>query len=266
MKNQLIVSIFTVVAALALSLVMSAQNPPSQPGPRQGNPGREAAKAGADLSGIWTPSLDGHHRRFSPEDAPMQTWALELYKSNRQGVTDPYLQGLPQVDPFMYCLPSGIPRVYTAPLPFEIVQLPGRIYMIFQSDPLVRYIYTDGRNHPEGFPVTFMGHSIGKWDGDTLVVDTVGIDENTWLDTIGTPHSDALHIVERIRRVDHDTLEINFLFEDSKAYTKTWTGRKVFKLDANWEMIPGFRCEDRFKADFSHKTLRDKKDWIEFTK
>ena len=196
----------------------------------------------------------------------MQPWALEMYKANRAGVKDPLLQGLAPVDPFMYCLPSGIPRSYTAPLPFEIVQVPGRVYMIFQTNPLPRYIYTDGRAHPEGFPSTFMGHSVGKWDGDTLVVDTVALDDTTWLDTVGTPHSDALHIVERIRRAAQSTLEIDFLFEDPKAYTRPWRGKKVFKLDPDWEMIPGVICEDRFKADFSRKTLRDKKDWIEFVK
>ena len=196
----------------------------------------------------------------------MQPWALEMYKANRVGITDPLLQGLAPVDPFMYCLPSGTPRSYTAPLPFEIVQVPGRVYMIFQTNSLPRYIYTDGRAHPEGFPATFMGHSIGKWDGDTLVVDTIALDETTWLDTVGTPHSDALHVEERLRRTDRATLEIDFLFEDPKAYTRPWRGKKVFKLDPDWEMIPGVICEDRFKADFSRKALRDKKDWIEFVK
>jgi hypothetical protein len=136
--------------------------------------------------------------------------------------------------------------------------------MIFQTNPLARYIYVDGRSHPEGFPLTFMGHSIGRWDGDTLVVDTVGIDDTSWLDTVGTPHSDALHIEERIRRVAADRLEIDFLFEDPKAYTQPWRGKKVYQLNPNWEMIPGLQCEDRFKLDFERRVLRDKKDWIEF--
>ena len=166
----------------------------------------------------------------------------------------------------MYCLPSGTPRAYTAPLPFEIVQVPGRFYMIFQTTPLVRYIYADGRDHPEGFPATFMGNSIGKWDGDTLVVDTVAIDATSWLDTAGTPHSDALRVVERIRRSDPATLEIDFLFEDTKAFTRPWRGKKLFRLDPSWEMIPGVICEDRFRAAFARRSLRDEKDWIEFGK
>jgi len=111
-----------------------------------------------------------------------------------------------------------------------------------------------------------MGHSVGHWDGDTLVVDTVAIDEVTWIDDAGTPHSEALHVVERFRRVDHNTLEIEFRFEDPKAFTKPWTAKKVYKLTPDWQYIPGFACEDRFKTDFEQKSLRDKKDWIEFRK
>jgi len=266
MSNHFLCSIFTATAALVFAPLLLAQTPATRSGPRPAPPGSRAASAPADLSGTWMPPNDGRHRRFSPEDAPLQPWALALYKANREGIKDPYFQGLPYLDPAMYCLPAGMPRAYTAPLPFEIIQVPGRFYMIFQTDTLPRYIYTDGRGHPDGFPTTFMGHSIGKWDGDTLIVDTVGIDATQWLDIIGTPHSDQLHITERIRRPDHDTLQIDFLFEDSKAYTKPWKGNKVFHLDTEWEMIPGLRCEDRFKADLARKTLRDKKDWIEFTK
>ncbi len=111
-----------------------------------------------------------------------------------------------------------------------------------------------------------MGHSIGRWDGDTLVVDTVAIDDVTWMDDAGTPHSDALHVVERLRRVDHDTLEIEFRFEDTKAFTKPWTAKKVYKLTPDWQYIPGLICDDRFRTDFEQKTLRDKKDWIQFHK
>ena len=229
-----------------------------------GSPAALAQSSSPDLTGTWMPPADGHHRRFSPEDAPMQPWALEKFKANREGIRDHYLQGLPTEDPFMYCMPSGTPRAYTAPLPFDIVQVPGRVYMIFQTNPLVRYIYVDGQGHPEGFPVTFMGHSIGRWDGDTLVVDTIGIDATSWLDTVGTPHTEALRIEERIRRAAADRLEIDFLFEDPQAYTRPWKGRKVFQLDRDWEMIPGVHCEDRFKQDFERRVLRDKKDWIEF--
>jgi hypothetical protein len=247
MQNRWTACILTIAATLSLSPLLRAQT---------------------DLAGIWTQQPGGLGGRFSAEDAPLQPWALDIYKANREGVTNPGQSGLNGLDPEMYCLPEGVPRVFAMPPPFEIVQAPGRIYMFFQSlqNPLPRYIYTDGRAHPEGYPVTAMGHSIGRWDGDTLVVDTVSIDDVTWMDDKGTPHSDALHVGERLRRVAQDTLEIEFRFEDPKAFTKPWTAKKVYKLTPDWQYIPGFTCEDRFKTDFAKKSLRDKKDWIEFHK
>ena len=244
MRNRWMASILTVGAALALSPVLFAQTS-TRP---------QAAKATPDLSGMWAiPRGDRLALRFRTEDPPLQPKALEIYKKNREGVTDISRSGLNQLDPEHYCLPNGVPRVFTSPSPFEIVQVPGRVYMIFTSlqNPLTRYIYTDGQGHPDGYPTTFMGHSIGKWDGDTLVVDTIGMDETSWLDSAGTPHSDALHVVERIRRVARDTLEVEFRFEDPKAFTRPWTGKKVFKLEPDWQYIPGITCEDRFKEDWA---------------
>ena len=243
MRNRWMGRILSVATALVLSPLLFAQTP-TRP---------EAAKSTPDLSGIWSPPR-GHRltQRFREEDPPLQPWALEIYKVNRdvRGITQ---SGLNRLDPEHYCLPIGVPRFYTSPSPFEIVQVPGRIYMISQSlsNPLPRYIYTDGRGHLDGYPITFMGHSVGHWDGDTLVVDTIGIDETGWLDSAGTPHSDALRVVERLRRVAHETLEIDFRFEDPKAFTRPWTGKKVFQLDPDWQYIPGLACEDRFKEDLA---------------
>jgi len=244
MQNRQMDWIFWVATALAFSPLMFAQTA-TQP---------EATKSTPDLSGMWIlPPGDRLTHRFREEDPPLQPWALEIYKVNRQGVRDITQSGVNRRDPEHYCLPIGVPRVYTSPSPFEIVQVPGRIYMISTSlqNPLSRYIYTDGSGHPEGYPTTFMGHSVGHWDGDTLVVDTIGMDETSWLDSAGTPHSDALHVVERLRRVARDKLEIDFRFEDPKAFTRPWTGKKVFQLEPDWQYIPGIACEDRFKEDFA---------------
>ena len=259
-QNGWLALILTAAAALTFSPALRAQTP-ARPGPA-------AAQNPPDLSGMWIQAPGRLSRRFSAEDAPLQPWAQETYKVNREGATDPNRNGDDGLDPTMYCLQSGVPRVFTSPFPIEIVQLPGRIFMIFQaqSSPSPRYIYTDGRGHPEGYPITFMGHSIGKWDGDTLVVDTINIDADSWVDGIGTPHSDALHVVERLRRVAPDTLEAEFRFEDPQAFTRPWTGKKVYKLNPDWEFIPGLTCDDRFKADFAERSLRGKKDWIEFRK
>ena len=90
-----------------------------------------------------------------------------------------------------------------------------------------------------------MGHSVGKWEGDTLVVDTIGLTEKSWLDRAGHPHSDALHIIERIRRVDHETLKFDLTFQDANAFTRPWTGQKRFSLVPGGEIME-YVCADNF--------------------
>jgi hypothetical protein len=264
MTNHWINGMFRRATALAFSLLLLALN--SEVLLAQA-PARPNAAQPPDLSGMWVQPPGGPVRRFTVEDAPLQSWALELYKGNRAGITNPNDNGQDPLDPSMYCIAAGVPRIMTSPFPIEIVQAPGRVYMIPQSqqNPMPRYIYTDGRGHPEGFPVTVMGHSIGRWDRDILVVDTTLVDGNTWMDGIGTPHSEELHVVERLRRAAQDTLEAEFRFEDPKAFTRPWGGKKVYKL-TEWEYISGHVCDDRFRAEFEKRSLRDKKDWIEFGK
>ena len=183
----------------------------------------------------------------------MLPWAKARYTAGRQGVRRP--QDRPRgdleratddLDPnaYPYCLPKGFPRIYDGPHPFEIVHSPGRLYMHFETDNAARRVYLDGRDHPEGLPSTFMGHSVGKWEGDTLVVETVGLNDLTWIDGLGRPHTDALRVEERIRRVDFSTIEILFTFDDLKTYRKPWTGRKVFLLRPDWGMMENVICED----------------------
>ena len=138
----------------------------------------------------------------------------------------------------------------------EIMQAPGRVVVVFEYDHFVRYINTDGRQHPADLSATWMGNAIGHWDGDTLVVDTIGFNDKTWLDRVGHPHSDALHLIERFRRTDHDTLVDDITIDDSKAYTKPWTAQRVFKLKPKWEIME-FVCEDTYLNfnDYQKKTV-----------
>jgi len=136
-----------------------------------------------------------------------------------------------------------VPRILLMPFPLQIVQTPGQMIMIFEYDHYVRQIYLDRREHPKDLSPTWMGDSIGRWEGSTLVVDTTGFNGNAWLDQVGHPHSEALHLVERYRRVDHDTLQVDVTIDDPKAYTKSWTGRQTFKLRPGWHLIE-YVCED----------------------
>ena len=153
----------------------------------------------------------------------MTPWGEAKYKVAKPNV-GPHQVPLSQTnDPVSSCFPPGVPRIYLQRgLPFEIMQIPGRVVMLFEYDHFVRQIFTDGRQHPQDINPSWMGDSIGRWDGDTLVVDTVGFNDKTWLDQVGHPHSDALHLVERIQRVNHDALTIDIAIDDPKAYTKPW--------------------------------------------
>jgi len=214
--------------ALALPLVLPAQNPPRP------NPVRSHATAlTPDFSGVWF--VDEYRRNILPnEDPPLQPWAKELFdkRSYDNSHHDPDVA----IDPTEKCIPPGIPRTMSQPFPWEIVYARDRVLMIFEYQGLIRQIFTDGRKHPDDLDPTYMGHSIGKFEGDALVVDTVGFNDKTWLDPMGLPHTEALHVTEHIRRVDHDTLTDEYTIDDPKAYTKPWKATRIFKLKPDWQI------------------------------
>jgi hypothetical protein len=247
MRNSFLGSTLVLVA-FAFSAVLLAQT--AKP---------SGAVAGMpNLSGTWNRGI-GHTATgvfdddpggvpflgFTKQDPPLLPSAMQIYQANRKGITDPRLKGRDDIDPSNSCFPPGPTRIFTIPRPFEIRQTAQEVYIISEMDHWVRRIYMDGRGHPDGYPSTWMGHSVGKYEGNTLVVDTAAINETTWIDTLGHPHSDALHLVERFRRPSHDTLEIEVTFDDAKAYTRPWTGKKVYQLEpANYEPKEEVICED----------------------
>jgi hypothetical protein len=116
---------------------------------------------------------------------------------------------------------------------------------------MMRQIYMN-RQHPKDVDASYSGDAIGKWQGDTLVVDTIGFNDKTWLDGGGLPHSEALHVIERLRRTDHDTLVDDIMIEDPMAYTKPLTDRQVYKLKPGWE-IGEYVCEENNKYRYQEK-------------
>ena len=252
--GPLLGSLLAMGVVLALSPVILAQTAP------------ESQAAIPDLSGVWDnthadvnrggPSEGPPGGFFGPGDIPsfgftkeapsMWPWAAEKYKAVRTGVVrGQWDRGVGALDPANHCFPHGPFRLFTIPRPWEIRQMPDVVFILFEADHWVRRIYVDGRGHPDGYPITWMGHSIGTYEGDTLVVDTIGMHDETWIDTFGHPHSEALHVVERFRRVDRDTLQIDFLFDDPETYTKPWTGRKIFKLaPPGFEVLEEAICEE----------------------
>jgi hypothetical protein len=179
-----------------------------------------ASGRGAGPAGRGGGNGGGRGGSRSEPHIPFQPWAAAVYDYNSANVS--------KYDPEGYCLPPGGPRMMATPYPMEIVQLPEqqRILMIFEGATHIwREIYMDGRAHPQGNALnpTYLGHSVGRWDGDTLVVDVVGFNEGTWIDYYGHPHSDLLHVVERISRPDKRTLRYEATIDDPGAYTRPWT-------------------------------------------
>jgi hypothetical protein len=205
-----------------------------------------------DLSGVW---FDDRPRpvttterywiyKFNAEEPPMTAWGLSRFKSAKTSFGNPAYPLAETNDPAYHtCTPAGFPRVLLHPFPMQIVQTPGEVIMLFEYDSLRHQIFTDGRAHDTALGPLWMGDSVGHWEGNTFVADTVNFNDKTWLDRMGHPHSDALHVVERLRRVDHDHLVDDFTFEDAKAYSKPWTTRIEFSLHPKWTLEEQF-CED----------------------
>jgi hypothetical protein len=172
------------------------------------------------------------------KEIPYQPWAKAL--------ADQRLANDSRDDPQGYCLPPAGPRLMTTPYPMEIVQLPKRIIMIYEGGGhTFRIIHMDDRKHPEqdALPPTWKGHSIGRWEGDTLVVDVVGFNEGTWIDMGGKPHTDQLRITERFTRLDLYTLRYEATLDDPGAYTRPWTIRFDIPWDPDGE-IQEYVCQE----------------------
>lgn len=188
----------------------------------------------------------------SEPQVPFQSWAAAVYDYNSKNES--------KYDPEGYCIPPGGPRMMATPYPMEIIQLPEqkRILMTFEGATHIwREIFMDGRPHPEGDALnpTYLGHSVGHWDGDTLVVDVVGFNEGTWLDYYGHPHTDLLHVVERFSRPSKNTLHYEALIDDRGAYTRPFS----IAWDIPWKSdgeLSEYICQEnnlylqRLKDDF----------------
>lgn len=152
----------------------------------------------------------------APVDVPCNTEAQKIFKYRQ----DTEMKD----DPEGFCLPPGVPRMMYTPYPTEIFQLPDRILFIYEGGAHVwRIIWMDGRKHPADPNPTYLGDSIGHWEGDTLVVDVVGFNERTWLDAAGHPHGEKLHVIERYTRPNMNTLRLEATIEDPDYYTRPWT-------------------------------------------
>jgi len=176
-----------------------------------------------DFSGVWAPGST-----LLPGDPSFQPAAKKLYDERKAN------KG--KDDPERLCLPNGAVRIN--PLPYKIVQRPEMITLLWEGNThSYRRFFMDGRKHNLDIePESWTGQSIANWEGDTLVVDTIGFNDKTWLDSTGKPHSDAMHLIERYRRPDLGHLNVELTIEDPKALTKPYTFTRTFTLAPGWEL------------------------------
>lgn len=208
-----------------------------------------------DLSGVWmqyrdgdvpgTPGMNGVNEHFRP---PLTPWGQAQVDAAKP------LSGAKAVagsedNSALRCEPSGPPQVLVLPNPWEIVQIPGRVLMFFEEQHIWREIWTDGRPLPKDPDPSWLGYSVGHWEGDTLVVETVGFNNKEWVDLYGNPRTSTTHLTERYRRLNHDTLEQQIIIEDPRVYTKPWVSPpKLHKLEPGWEIAEWFCVLDENKG------------------
>lgn len=178
----------------------------------------KAADGHPDLSGNWSPNAIRENVDMvgTGVQISFQPWAEKLYHEHKDNIS--------KDDPEARCLPPGVPRMSTTPYPFRIVQTPTLTVIVYEGGAHVwRQIYTDGRQHDPDYNPSWLGESIGKWDGDTFVVDTTGMNGKTWIDESGLPTTEKLHVIEKFHRVDLGHMDIEHIVDDPGAYTKPWT-------------------------------------------
>lgn len=185
-----------------------------------------AAARAADAAAGRPPGNSGEAPPYKPEAEAQRQYFL-----SRQGIDDPMAR----------CLLTGVPRIKFRPLPFEIVQLPDRVIMLYEIHHAFRIIPTDGRPPPEDAEPSYLGESVARWDGDTLIVDVTSFNDKTWLTGVGTIHTEALRVTERYTRDSYDTIRYEATMEDPAVLTKPWTIRETFRLRPD-ERIREYEC------------------------
>jgi len=234
------------ITAAALVLMASAgataaqwtYNNPSVPRTRDGKPDLKApaprtAWGTVDLSGIWQTDLK-YNANLA---AGLKPGGVVMLPAGR-ALFDERQDNLGKDDPEGFCLAPGVPRVNGVPFPQKIIQTPALVVILYETRTTFRQIFLDAQHTlPSDPQPTWMGYSKGRWDGDTLVVETDGFNGKTWLDDAGHPQSERGRVIERIRRPDFGRLVAEITIDDPVMYAKPWTVTQEFRLDPDGELI-----------------------------
>jgi hypothetical protein len=199
-----------------------------------------------DLSGVWDADrryLVNLALDLKPGDVAMLPWAEKIYNERKTGA---YAKQEPDAN----CLPQGVPKIDAAPVPWKFLQLPNQVVILYEAFTQFRQIFMDGRVLPKEPNPTWLGYSIGRWDGNTLVVESNGFNGKAWLDQSGHPATESLQVTERFRRVDFGHMELEITINDPGAYTKPWTVKEHPALALDTELLE-FVCNENEK-DIRH--------------
>jgi hypothetical protein len=240
------------VLALIVSAPLLGQSNGQAPAPPDA-PNVQISVAKTDISGVWS-ATSGVYRfaSFSKDDPPMTPWGQTRFNAAKPS-QGPHGVKLSETNDRVYkCSPPGMPYIYLQLFPMQIIQTSSEVIELFEYDHIVRHIFIDGRKHPADLKPSYNGHSIGHWDGDTLIVDTIGLNGKNWLDRVGHPESTQMHIVEQIHRVDDQTLQVDFNFDDAQSYTKPWAAQIRFRLHPDWDILEHV-CEDNLAFESFEK-------------
>lgn len=218
---------------------------PAKPAPR--NAAGRVVLGGSTPAekGVWLPGPGITAVAIKPpEDVPFQPWAKQVF-TERQ---------IHELEPHTRCKASGVARPFQTPYGVEFVELPEfrRLFIFDIGGPhTVRTVYMDGRTHPTDFLRTSYGHSIGWWEGDTLVVESAGFNENFWLDRKGLPHTEKLRTLEKWTRTDFSTTTYEITVDDPGAYTAPWTTQVALRWEAGTELFE-YVCQ---QANYAHHLM-----------
>jgi hypothetical protein len=228
-------------AVIGGSLSLHAQGAVRKPSPVR--PAPRMPNGRPDLNGVWerpyVPDMTRNAKdQVGTADLPFTTDGLADWKSYDAANGD-YTGS---------CMPFGMSRSINSPYPLQIVQNDKYVALLFEQSSWFHVVPVDGRSHPpaDQLDPTWFGNSIGRWEGETLVVDTVGFNGYTRLDTVGHPHSDALHLVQTFRRTDFDHIAYAVTVDDPKTYTKPWKNERTFTLSKG--EIMEYSCEENNKS------------------
>jgi hypothetical protein len=219
------------------------QTGPPRPAPRRPD-GRVIIGSTATDKGLWLPGPVVANQLGPVNALPFQPWARALVAHRLQHRLEPHAR----------CKASGLARQFLTPYGVEIVEVPDiqQVLILDVGGPHTwRTVYMDGRTHPTNLEPSYYGHSIGWWEGDTLVIDSTGFNESFWLDRDGLPHTEKLRTVERLTRTDQSTMQYELLVEDPGVYTAPWKGAMTLRWEAGTELFE-FVCQ---QANYAHELM-----------